>query len=346
MKRMTRSEFLRTTAIGLGAMLAFGGSVHLALADELEDAAKAEGGKVSFYSNIADVQPLFDEVLKAKYPWLTVEVFGGSPGDVRGKFLTEIQAGLPAADVVVATLADIKPYRAANAIAKVDLPNDKAMPPALAAVAPELHPLWQTLYVMPYSTDAGITPPKDLYELADPKWKGHIAFDRPSNAGATAAVLASRKQLWGEEKWNTWLDGLKANDISIKPSANNTYAAILQGEQQVGIGGLQDVLNQKQGAPVAANFYDDVVANQNFGVISRIAPHPAAAAFFVNWLMSEEGQAVFAKASRIPARVIDSPMSINNLVPKDVKVLTVAEMPDWIANTSDYLAKFKTLWPE
>jgi iron(III) transport system substrate-binding protein len=352
MRRLEMSGLLRTSAILLGLAIG-GGVIGSAVAQDapkdlaaLEAAAKAEGGVVNFYSNIADAEPLFDAALKAKYPFMKVQVFGGSPGDIRAKFITEMQAGLPSADVVIATLADVAPYRKLGAVAPVTLPNDSQMPAGLAVLAPEFHALWQTLYVMEYNTDAGLDVPHDPYELADPKWKGLITFDRPSNAGAAGAFLASRKQLWGDEKWEKWLAGLKANEISITPSANNTYASVLQGEYPVGLGGLQDVLNQAQGAPVAPMFYDNVVVNQNFGVVSKLAPHPASAALFINWLMSEDGQKVFADSGRIPARLIDSPMSLDRLVPSGVTPMPVATMQDWIDNAQDYITKFKELWPE
>lgn len=313
---------------------------------ELEAAAQAEGGVVNFYSTAADAQPLFDEALKQTYPWMTVNVFGGSPGDVRAKYMTEVQGGLPAADVVVVVLADIKVFRGLDAMASVPLPNDSAMPEDLLIYAPELHPLWSVAYVMPYNTDAGITPPHDPYELIDPKWRGHIALDRPSNAGATGAFLASRRQIWGDEKWEEWLAGLQANEIYITPTANTTYAAILQGEAQLGIGGLQDILTQREGSPVAANFYDQVVVNNNFGIVSKLAPHPASAALFLNWLMSEEAQQLFAQSGRVPARLIDSPMSLDRLLPAGATIIPVASMTDWIDNTSWYLDRYRQLWPE
>jgi ABC-type Fe3+ transport system substrate-binding protein len=345
MNYLSRSRLAGLAAIS-GLALAISGAMSSAGADEMEDLAKAEGGKVVVYHTLGEDVDLFVDALKVRYPWIDVEVFGGSPSDIRTKFITEVQAGLAAADIIFSPVVSLEQYREVNGIASVALPNDSAMPKELMTFAPELHPIWQVIYVMPYNTDLGITPPADAIEMADPKWKDQIAFDRPANAGAAGLFLASRKQLWGEEKWNEWLTGLQANNISITTSANTTYAQVLQGERQIGIGGLHDILNQQEGTPVAANFYKDVVSQQWYGFISRIAPHPNTAALMLNWMMSEEGQQLVASTSRVPARVIDSPMSLNKVIPAGATVLPEAVMTDWVENTQAYLTKFAELWPE
>ncbi len=53
-----------------------------------------------------------------------------------------------------------------------------------------------------------------LENLTHPKWKGQLVMARP-NAGTTAAQMAALYSVWGQERFDAWLRGLRQNDIAL-----------------------------------------------------------------------------------------------------------------------------------
>ena len=74
--------------------------------------------------------------------------------------------------------------------------------------------------------------PDDIFEFADPKWKGRIGW-APTNASFQTMVTAMRA-VWGEDKTRTWLEGIQANDPQDYPKNTPIVAAAASGEIDVG----------------------------------------------------------------------------------------------------------------
>ena len=68
--------------------------------------------------------------------------------------------------------------------------------------------------------------------FTDPKWKGRIGW-APTNASFQAMVTAMRV-LWGEDRTEEWIEGIKANDPKLYPKNTPQVAAAAAGEIDVG----------------------------------------------------------------------------------------------------------------
>jgi ABC-type Fe3+ transport system substrate-binding protein len=343
---------MRTAAIAGGTLPllhAFGvplvGRANAAAPDlaALEAAAKQEG-TVTFYTfaEAVDVSAKF----KADYPWAEVKSFTfATDGQIKSKFLTESRAGANVADVLLAFNTDLPTYLSEGDIAAEELPNDANTIKGLLDPTQHFHPVYQILYIYAYNPNTGVKPPHDPFELADPSWKGKLAFDNPANGSAAAQFLASRRPLWGDEKWRQWLAGLAANDVLETSSAAAAYNAVLQGQRSLAICGYQSVLSQKPGTPMVAGFYDNLLSNPTEAFINAHAPHPNMAKLFLNWLMGPVMQQEYASENRIPAADVDSPISLSKLVPAGETLLPQEKMSDWVNNQNDYLKIYKEYWP-
>ncbi len=77
---------------------------------------------------------------------------------------------------------------------------------------------------------AGGPPPGSMYDLLDAKWRGRIGIAKPV-AGTTASHVACLFALLGEADAVTYLEGLKANEVSIesgnKSCARNVASGVL-----------------------------------------------------------------------------------------------------------------------
>lgn len=75
--------------------------------------------------------------------------------------------------------------------------------------------------------------PDDIFDLIDPKWQGRLGW-APTNASFQTMVTAMR-QLWGEAKTRTWLQGIQANAPKVYPKNTPQVAAAAAGEIDIGM---------------------------------------------------------------------------------------------------------------
>ncbi len=355
MHRITRRTMLSTLAAGSGMLLAPalrpgflpGAFAQEALTPmplaELEAAAAAEG-KVVAYLN-GDFRE-WQDGFRAKYPDIDLEVFVGTPSDVVNKLVTEAVTGAPSADVLMSTATQRATLVDMGVVTPTRVESETRIADGFLDPEGYYHPAFLLLVPILYNTNLQDDFPKDIFELADPKWKDKIAFDRPQNLTISSIFLASRREEWGDEKWRQWLDGLVANNIFLTADAGSAYEAVMRGERPIGIGTLNDVLAQAEGTPVAAGFYDGGVVPffQNLWLGGKGA-HPNAGQLFINYVLSEEGQRATASGGRTPVLDIDTPIAVSRIVPPGGKVYEAAKLSDYFANVQSYADLYNELWP-
>jgi len=148
-------------------------------------------------------------------------------------------------------------------------------------------------------------------DLADPRWKGHLCIrsgQHPYNTALFAAYLAKH----GEAATEEWLNGLKANlarrsgggdrdvardilgEICDIGPANSYYVGLMRsgagGPEQEQWGAAIDV--------VLPTFVDGGThVNISGAAIARNAPNKAAAIKLLEFLVSDEGQKLYADAN-------------------------------------------------
>ncbi len=146
-------------------------------------------------------------------------------------------------------------------------------------------------------------------DLADPKWKGQICIrsgQHPYNTALVAAMIAHE----GPAKTRAWLAGVKAN-LAKKPSGGDRDVArdILGGICRLGVGNSYYVglMRSGKGGPEQKTWGDGVDVllptfagggthvNITGAAIARHAPHPDAAAKLIDYLVSPEGQKIYAE---------------------------------------------------
>jgi ABC-type Fe3+ transport system substrate-binding protein len=310
---------------------------------DLEAAARKEG-KVVAYLN--DDFKSWQDGFKAKYPGIEVEVFVAPTAELINKLVTESVAGAPTADVIMSPNTQRKTLGDAGLIAPTRLDSETKIGEGFLDPEGFYHPVYVLLIPMLYNTNSTKDFPHDIYELADPKWKDKIAFDRPQNLTIAANFLASRRGEWGDDKWKKWLDGLVANNVFLTADATSAYEAVLRGERPLGIGTLNDVLAQKPGTPVAAGFYDGGVVPffQNLWAGAK-GSGPNAGKLFINYVLSEEGQRLVAADGRSPVLDIDTPVAVSKLLPAGAKVYAASNLNDFFGNVQTYSELYDQLWP-
>ncbi len=159
--------------------------------------------------------------------------------------------------------------------------------------------------VLAYNTDKVKAEdlPKDLKELADPKWSGKIGW-APTNASFQAHVSALRV-LWGEEPTYQFLDGVKNNKPVSYPKNAPIVSAVGQGEILIGWVNhyyLYQLKKQNPSMPVANYHFPESGKAGNILIISGAGIHQhtkksAQAEQLIAYLTGEKAQLFFANES-------------------------------------------------
>jgi iron(III) transport system substrate-binding protein len=164
--------------------------------------------------------------------------------------------------------------------------------------------------------------PKDYNDLLSPKWKGRLALD-----SSDFEWYANLRKIWGAEKAQKFLDGLKKQDVRLVQGRALLTGLLSSGEMAILVNNfLQNVIEAKRkGSPVEFLALDPVVSAAGLVGINRLAPHPNAAKLFVDFVLSREGQELIVKSDRSSVRqdIVGNPLDlIKNvrIVPSDLSL--------------------------
>lgn len=164
-----------------------------------------------------------------------------------------------------------------------------------------------------YNTDqvkeGELTSYKDLLK---PQYKGKITVNDPTVTGSgNAAISHLGYSLWGEAATVDYLKRLVKDQQAVVERDNRVHVeGVARGKYAIGVAPLQAILSEFMGmkAPIkAAKVEEATFVTAGPGAISvpTRSAHPNATIVFVNWLMTKEGSAVFAKSFGNPSTRVD-----------------------------------------
>jgi iron(III) transport system substrate-binding protein len=154
---------------------------------------------------------------------------------------------------------------------------------------------------------------KSHRDLLHPKWRGKMVMDDPRRAGpgvATFTFFYLHPELGPD-----FIRALGKQQITILRDYAQEVDAVGQGRYPVLIGAADFVAitRAKQGVPIAIvdarqlkEGTDLSPTNGNLALFNR-APNPNAAKVYINWLLSKEGQTIFARANGYVSARLDVP---------------------------------------
>jgi ABC-type Fe3+ transport system substrate-binding protein len=272
--------------------------------DALYQAAKKEGTVVWYTSLIINqaVRPLVAAFNK-KYPGIDVQYSRGDSGPNAIKVLDEARAGKVQGDVFDG-IATTPPLLKAGLVEKF-VPTDVDKYPA-ALRDPEGR--WNALvlyFLTPgINTDlVGKDEIKTAQDLLNPKWKGKIAWSTEPSSGAPAYIGAVLTSM-GEDKGMTFLRALAKQDVVNVDATNRAILdQVIVGQYAIALSIFNHhaEISAQKGAPVAWLKVEPIPAPFHSIGLVKNAPHPNAAKLLIDFLLSEEGQRVFADVGYLPA---------------------------------------------
>lgn len=260
-------------------------------------------GSLVIYSGRSEplIQPVLD-AFQAKFPQVEILLKAGSNSELANALIEE--KANPQADIFVTTELFTIQSLTQQGIFQSYLPagteqwSQGFLDPENRWVG-----LTRRARVIMYNMDL-VSPdelPTSIFDLMDPKWKGQIAAAGSTN-GSMQAQIAAMQQLLGEEKTREWLMGLVANEVTFFGGHTDVRKAVGTGEFKLGlVNHYYFHLQQAEGSNVGAIYPDQgerqigLITNATSAAIIEGASNVPAAQAFLDFLVSAEGQRLFAE---------------------------------------------------
>jgi iron(III) transport system substrate-binding protein len=260
-------------------------------------------GELVIYSGRSE--PLIQPVIAAfsqRYPEVKILLKAGSNSELANAILEE--KANPQADVFITTeLFTIQALAQEEALQAYTPTGLEKLAEGFSDPNHRWTPLTRRARVILYNTEL-VSPdelPASIFDLVDPKWKGQIAMAGSTN-GSMQAQIATMRHLLGEEVSETWLRDLRNNDVTFFGGHTDVRKAVGAGEFMLGlVNHYYYHLQRAEGSPVGIIYPDQgdgkigLITNATAAAILSGASHPEAAQAFLDFLVSSQGQRLFAE---------------------------------------------------
>lgn len=247
---------------------------------------------------------------------IKANVFQGTTGQIMGRI--EAEASNPVVDVLISASWDTATdFDKRGWLAAYTSPNAATVPDAYktrTAVAQGISAL-----AIAWNPKSGTPKPSEWTDLAKPEYKDLVVMPDPTQSGASFELVAAEQSLHG---WKLFED-LKANGAVIGGANAAALNPVLQGAKAAVFGGVDYLAfgAAKKGESLEVIFPTSgtIVAPRPMMILNWSTKQDEARKF-IDYVLSDEGQAAVAKVFLIPART-DIPAG-RPLI-KDIKVITV-----------------------
>ena len=283
----------------------------------LNTSQAAADGKITVYS--AGPANLIDRLAKGftRKTGVTVDVFQATTGKIMARI--EAEASNPAVDVLVSASWDTATDFARRGwLIKLDSPNAVKVPANLksdSAIAQGVSALG-----IAWNPKSKTPKPADWDDLAKPAYRDLVTTPDPAQSGASFELVAALQAKAGN--WDLF-SKLKANGAIVAGANADALNPVLQGAKAAVFGAVDYIsLDQKaNGESIEVIFpaSGTVIAPRPMMILNW-SKHQDDAKKFIDYGLSDEGQAEVAKAFLMPARTdvpADRPLI------SDLKVLPI-----------------------
>lgn len=260
-------------------------------------------GDLVVYSGRSEplIQPVID-AFRVEHPGVEVLLKAGSNSELANALIEE--QNNPQADVFITTELFTVQSLASEGVFQSYFPAGADQLPA-EFIGPESNwiGLTRRARVIMYNTDL-VSPdevPQSIFDLTDAKWKGQVAAAGSTN-GSMQAQIAVLRQYLGEDATEQWLNDLIANDVTFFGGHTDVRKAVGAGEFKLGlVNHYYYHLQLDEGSPVGVVYPDQeqdqigLITNATAAAVVKNAPNVAVAQAFLDYLVSPEGQELFAE---------------------------------------------------
>jgi iron(III) transport system substrate-binding protein len=278
---------------------------------KLETAARKEAAlRIDAATGLLGIEDLL-ESFKRLYPGITLDYRRGTSGELHANFLQEISSGGPTADIFISAAMDLQFKLVNDGFAQTYESPEKPHLPDWAVWKDQAYVITADPLVFAYNK--ALMPPADVpashEELADllrrkpGEYRGKIASYDPERSGTgylyyTQDLLMSRDTL-------DLVQALGRTQPEFYDAGGDIGNKLLSGEHLLAYNVVNSymVLRQLQNPNIGIVFPSDyTLVMSRVAFIPKLARHPAAGKLFLDFLLSEFGQALMARQYIQPIR--------------------------------------------
>ncbi len=266
--------------------------------------ACAEGTVMIYHGTWIDAQNAQVDGFKKRFPCVSVQKFSTTVGRLRERFLSEVRAKRPVADIYQdsdpGTLND---FVKDGILMNYQISNDAAFTPGTKHSG-YWYPLRAALVGIAWNTDlVKENEAKLLTEwkgVTNPVWKGRAVVVDPSGGGVAYLPWYAWDKLYGDR----FIDQIGALNPRVVTGINNAAAALASGDVAIILNASETGLLPLwlKGAPIRWSLPEPGVGPVTGEGIPNNAPHPNAAKLYQEYAFTEEGYSAWQKLGGAPVR--------------------------------------------
>lgn len=276
----------------------------------------SEPESVTVYTALEDDQiPAYLDLFKAKYPDIEVNLVRDSTGIITARFLAE--ADDPQADLIWGVAAT------SLLVADEEGLLEAYAPEGLDRVIPEFRdsrdpPHWIGIdvYMTGFCVNtieaeaAGLPYPQSWADLLDPIYKGQIVMPNPNSSGTGFLSVSGILQTMGEDAGWAYLDALHENIAQYTHSGSKPCKMAGAGEFPIGITfAYRGLIQKANGEPVVTIFPSEGSGWElEANALVKKDKIKDAAKTFLDWAISDEAMAAYAKNFPVTGVRTDTPI--------------------------------------
>jgi iron(III) transport system substrate-binding protein len=343
----------RRGAWAAGAALAL--TIASAMPARADDPAVIEGAKkeakLVIYTGVerAAAQVIVN-AFEQKYPFIAAETVRASSSKLATRLDAEIEANRVQGDVIELSLLYLTTsLQQRGELLRYDSPQYAQYPRQYSAPGYWAASGVSNIIILLNTRkvdEANV--PQSWWDLAKPYWKNKLTIDNLEVSGTgynwLTAIVADERLGW------KFIEALGRN----KPGLERGHAGMAQkvaageyaGAAEMSDFHLKNIRDAAASVPVRGVWPQEGVPSEPWtSAILKRAPHPNAARLFLDFLLSQEGQALYVQTMGWSSARSDVPPPGFKEMPREVKVLPSSLSPEESLKVRDgYVAKWKQLW--
>jgi ABC-type Fe3+ transport system substrate-binding protein len=296
--------------------------------DHFVDGAKKEGRVVVWGPPGELIRKAMVEGFQKAFPNIAIEYSGARGGEQATRIKAERDGGVYTVDVMLngttTAITQMKPMKALDPITPAlmlpEVTNGKNWRGGRLEFSDEatrLNLVFSTIVNTPVVYNPRLAKPGELDELSkllDPKWKGKFVVNDPLPSGSGNVTFRWIWRVLGPEKAENYYRRIRANAATADRDQRRQIEWVAQGKYAFLLAPSDGVLGQlierglKVGiVPEFKDYGTYVTASFGSAMLLNKRPHPNAAAVFLNWVLSKEGQTAWSRAMEHVSRRLDVP---------------------------------------
>ena len=265
-------------------------------------AAKKEGAVSLYTSLISEDLTALSQAFEKKYG-VKVNGWRASSEKVLSRVIVESRANRHDVDVIETNGPELESlYREKDLQPLTSARLGDLMP---QAIRPHGHWVGTRINMFVQSYNTALVKkdevPKSWADLADPRWKGRLGIEAEDEDWFAMVV----KQLGEEKGLALFREISRVNGFSVRKGHTLLAGLVASGEVPFSLTTYShgaEKMKQK-GAPVEWYAIPPAIGRANGVAIYKQPPHPNAAALFVDFILSPEGQKILEKGGYVPANL-------------------------------------------